>query len=381
MDFNAEFEVKFTHRLRFTRDVFSTDNDSLINAIRDGQHIPARVQVFVDQGFLDQWPQLTNRIRDYFDHHSDEITLVDPIERVQGGEACKNDQQLQYRLCHAMNDAQLCRQSYALVIGGGAVLDAVGFAASMAHRGVRLIRMPTTTLSQDDSGIGVKNGINGFNKKNYLGTFAVPWAVINDELFLTTLSDRDWRAGFIEAVKVALIKDAALFEQIRAEADQIVTRDLEAAMPVIIRSAELHLRHITEGGDAFELTTARPLDFGHWAAHKLEQMSYFDLRHGEAVAIGIALDVIYSNMVGLLHDDDTEEILDCLRALGYNLWHDTLRDGDQLMKGLDEFQEHLGGELTIALLEGIGKSIDVHEIDTAKMRQAIEQLAIEATVR
>src|SRR5690606_10496158 len=111
-------------------------------------------------------------------------------------------------------------------------------AAAIAHRGVRLVRMPTTTLAQADSGVGAKNGINGFGKKNFLGAFAVPWAVINDQAFLATVSDRDWRCGFIEAAKVALVKDAALFEELEVAATAIRRRDLAVAVPILERSAQ-----------------------------------------------------------------------------------------------------------------------------------------------
>jgi len=386
LQINADCQLSFIHRLRFTRDVFCPDNPQFAQVIEQGEHIPARVLVFVDSGVLESWPDLPGKIRNYARAHADMINLIEPVQTVEGGEACKNDQQLQYRLCQAMDQAGICRQSYVLVIGGGAVLDAVGFAASITHRGVRLIRMPTTTLSQDDSGVGVKNGINAFNKKNFLGTFSVPWAVICDEKFLTTLEERDWRAGFAEAVKVALIRDPALFEEIADKADAIIKRDYRAAMPIIQRSAELHLRHITEGrpgekADPFESTTARPLDFGHWAAHKLESLTYFEMRHGEAAAIGIALDVIYSHLIGLLDEPSMHEILDCLASLGFSLHHTAMRNPQRLFDGMSEFREHLGGQLTITMLKGIGQAVDVHEIDSAIMRRALDQLAVEAASR
>ena len=380
MHFDSDFALNFNHRLRFTRNVFEPSNPLLADTLREGGHLPGRTLVCIDSGVLEAWPNLPTMIERYAMSHPDTFSLAGPIQRIEGGEACKNDQQLQYRLCKVIHDVQLCRQSYLLVIGGGAVLDSVGFAASIAHRGVRLIRMPTTTLSQDDSGVGVKNGINAFGKKNFIGTFAVPWAVLNDIEFLKTQSDRDWMAGFSEAVKVALIKDSVLFERIAAEASAIAARDLDASIPVIERSAKLHLDHITRGGDPFESTTARPLDFGHWAAHKLEQMTYFDLRHGEAVSIGIALDVVYSMLVGMLHEDDMNEILDCMVALGLPIYHEAMRDFDTLIKGMDEFQEHLGGILTITLLTGIGKGVDVHEMNRDKVRQAIDELAARESV-
>src|SRR6202022_3179540 len=115
------------------------------------------------------------------------------------------------RMLKVFHAAGLDRRSYVVVVGGGAVLDAVGFAASIAHRGIRLVRLPTTTLAQADSGVGVKNGVNLFGKKNWLGAFAVPWAVINDTAMLATLPDRDFVCGFSEAVKVFLLKDPAAF--------------------------------------------------------------------------------------------------------------------------------------------------------------------------
>jgi len=257
------------------------------------------------------------------------------------------------------------------------VLDAAGFAAAMAHRGVRLIRLPTTVLAQDDSGVGVKNGINAFGKKNYLGTFAPPFAVVNDFSFLTTLSDRDWRSGVTEAVKAALIRDAAFFDVLEGHAEALLNRDPAVMRDVVRHSALLHLRHIATSGDAFEQGSSRPLDFGHWAAHKLELMTQHRLRHGEAVGIGIALDTTYSHLAGFLPEGDWRRIINLLVAVGAPIYAPELGDGVEpdhahpLLQGLAEFQEHLGGRLTIMLLEGIGRPFDVNEVRTDLMLQSI----------
>jgi 3-dehydroquinate synthase len=261
-----------------------------------------------------------------------------------------------------------------LVIGGGAVLDAVGFAAATAHRGVRLIRFPTTTLAQADGGLGVKNGINVFGKKNFLGTFCTPWAVINDARFLTTLSDRDHRCGFSEAVKVALIKDASLFADLCADATSLAAREEEPTRRTVRRAADLHLRHIVEGGDPFELTVSRPLDYGHWSAHKLEQITRFELRHGEAVAIGVALDTLCSVGRGWLAPSSAGRVLSCLADLGFELDHEALSDTSSLLGGLEEFREHLGGRLTITLLREIGQPVDVHDMDATGVEAAVVDL-------
>ncbi len=375
LQYDASFSVPFTHRLRFTAGALESDNHTLVDLMQPavaGQ--PAKVIFFVDELVAHTDATLTQRIKQYVSAHRDRMVMTGPIQLVPGGEDAKNAPRWLEDMLRHVHDAAICRQSYVVVIGGGAVLDSVGLAAALAHRGVRLIRFPTTTLAQADSGVGVKNGINGFGKKNYMGSFAVPWAVINDEDMLRTLSDRDWRCGFVEAVKVACIKDRVYFEQIESGLQGLIERDHAVAMPVIEKSAVWHMKHITQGGDPFEMTAARPLDFGHWAAHKLEQMTWFRLRHGEAVAIGLALDVTYAAMIGMLPQGDADRIIALLDGLGFDLWDEAMRETDELMQGLEEFREHLGGQLTITMLSAIGEPVDVHTIDHDTMIAAIEHL-------
>ena len=142
--------------------------------------------------------------------------------------------------------------------------------------------------------------------------------------------------------------------------------------PAIRASAQLHLDHITRGGDPFEANEARPLDFGHWSAHKLEVMSDFALRHGEAVAIGVAIDTVYSSLVHGFPESDQKRVLACLAELGFSLYHPALRDVQTLFAGMEEFRQHLGGRLTLTMLQGVGRPVDVHEIDLDKMREAIK---------
>ncbi|MGD0745604.1 MAG: 3-dehydroquinate synthase, partial [Verrucomicrobiota bacterium] len=232
---------------------------------------------------------------------------------------------------------------------------------------------------QADSGIGVKNGINAFGRKNFIGTFAPPYAVFNDFNLLATLEPRDKRAGYVEAVKVACIRDRAFFEEIERAADQLAAFEPAAVKRLIHRCAELHLDHIAASGDPFESGSARPLDFGHWSAHKLEQLSGFQIGHGEAVAIGIALDVIYSRNIGLLDAEAAGRILKLLERLGFSLFADELLGADagnhlQILNGLEEFREHLGGELSITLLKKIGHSVEVHEMNLSKVVEAVHEL-------
>ena len=317
-------------------------------------------------------------IEAYFRRHADALALAGAPLLLPGGESAKNDPAHAETIRRAVNDTGLDRHSYLAVVGGGALLDVGGFAAATAHRGIRLLRIPTTTLSQNDSGVGVKNGINAFGKKNFTGTFAPAWAVLNDLRFLETLPDREWRAGIAEAVKVALIKDAAFFAQIEDGVPALAARDLAAMGRMNHRCAALHVQHICQGGDPFEMGSSRPLDFGHWSAHKLEQLTGYRLRHGEAVAIGVALDVTYSHLQGWLNAGDVRRVCDVLTGVGFVLFDPAL-ESPEVFQGLREFREHLGGELTIQMLRRIGEGFNVHEIDERVMARAVAQLKAAAS--
>jgi 3-dehydroquinate synthase len=372
---DISFSVRFEHRLRFTRDVLGADQAVLANLLHpSGSQLP-RVQFWIDEFVDAAQPDLKNRLWHFARKHRAQFEVIGNPQVCPGGEAIKNDVHIVERMLKCIHAADLDRRSYIVVIGGGAVLDAVGFAAAIAHRGIRLIRLPTTTLAQADSGVGVKNSINMFSKKNWCGIFAVPWGVINDETLLSTLPDRDFRCGFSEAVKVSMLKDADEFARIEAAAAAIAQRDMQLAGPVIRRSAELHLQHITQGGDPFEALEARPLDYGHWSAHKLEAMSNFELRHGEAVAIGVAVDTLYSSLVHGLPAADARRVLHTLKQLGLTLDHPALHRTQELFGGLEEFRQHLGGRLTLTMVPRLGAKIDVHEIDSRRMREAIERTA------
>jgi 3-dehydroquinate synthase len=233
-------------------------------------------------------------------------------------------------------------------------------------------------MAQADASIGVKTGINAFGQKNFIGAFAPPAAVVNDADFLPTLAPRDWIGGVAEAVKVALIKDADFFAFLEEQAGALTNRDLVRMEQVIYRSAALHLDHIANGGDPFEFGSSRPLDFGHWAAHKLEPLSGYELGHGQAVALGIALDSTYAHLRGLLPQGQWQRILILLRTLGFALYDARMEPEHGLLDGLREFQAHLGGRLTIMLLWDIGQGLEVHEIDPEQVGASLVLLKKEA---
>jgi 3-dehydroquinate synthase len=373
--------VQYRHQVHFTEAVFDPENTLLRDVMVDGsQRRRHKVLIVLDEALATSQPGLARNIEIYFAAFAKELRLVCPPVVMEGGERTKNSYFHVSEVHSQIDRHHIDRHSYVICIGGGALLDMVGLAAATAHRGVRHIRIPSTTLSQDDSGVGVKNGVNAFGKKNFVGTFCPPFAVINDFALLTSLSPRDKRAGYIEAVKVALIRDAEFFDQIERDAFKLRDFEPEAMKRLIFRCAELHMNHIATSGDPFEFGSARPLDFGHWAAHKLEQLSEYRIRHGEAVAIGIALDVIYSRRKSYLDQASAERILRLIELLGFDLYANELQHVDTttndliILTGLEEFREHLGGELTITLLKAIGQGFEVHEMDPALVTESIQEL-------
>lgn len=380
MSIQQRFSVAFEYPVEFTERMFDPSNPTLEAALCRRERKRHRALCAVDDGVWNAWPELGARLQAYARAHSDSLQWASAPLVVPGGEQAKQGSRVVDQVHTRLHELGIDRHSFVIIIGGGAVLDAVGFAAATTHRGVRVIRIPTTVLAQNDAGIGVKNGINAFGAKNFLGSFAPPWAVINDAAFLATLPARDKRAGLAEAVKVSLIRDAKFFGWLRENALGLREFQPEALVRSVRRGAELHLQHIAEGGDPFELGSARPLDFGHWAAHKLESLSDHRLRHGEAVAIGMAIDTRYSVEAGLLSPTDGDVIVNLLCSLGFRLWDEALelkdaRGKPRVLAGLEEFREHLGGELTVTLLTGIGESVDVHQVEERHVLSAVSWLS------
>ncbi|MCZ6675084.1 MAG: 3-dehydroquinate synthase [Verrucomicrobia bacterium] len=376
-----EYPIQIPYQLRvyFTKGVFDTANpifrDLACSRESGNRH---KTLFYIDEAVGEANPGLVEQIETYFKHHENDL-LLKGIHLLPGGESIKNEPDIVDRIYADIENSRICRHSYIAAIGGGALLDTVGFAAATAHRGIRHFRFPTTTLGQADAGVGVKNGVNFHQKKNFVGTFSPPFAVINDLRFLGTLPEVHMRNGYIEAIKVALIRDSGFFKWIELQVDALNRFDESVLEELVYRCAKHHVAYIATSGDPFEMGSVRPLDFGHWAAHKLEQLSDFKLSHGEAVAIGIAIDTLYSEEMGYLDSTSAQRILNLLQQLKFEIYSDFLekKNGGRIpsiLEGLEEFREHLGGLLTITLLKRIGSRFEVHEVNTDVVLKAIKRL-------
>ena len=372
--FSQKFTTPYEYPVIFANDVFNPKNLLFRDSVEQAGKKQHRVLVIIDSGVLKAHPDLPSKINAYFSHHKDIMLQTGSCLSIPGGELAKQDFNFINQIYQRIADDKICRHSFIAVIGGGAVIDAVGYAAATAHRGVRLIRFPTTVLAQNDAALGVKNAINLNKRKNFIGTFTPPWTVISDYDFLTTLSVRDKRAGMAEAIKIALVKDKTFFDMLYTHRQALAHFEESPLQQLIEQCAKLHLEHIASSGDPFEQGSARPLDFGHWVAHKLEELSNNELRHGEAVAIGIAVDSHYSYQLGWLSENELNLILELLTSLGFQLNAPVLKELNT-DTALDEFRQHLGGVLTITLLKEIGLGEEVNNIDNKLMVNSIQSIS------
>ena len=368
-----ETSLSLRHRVWWEGDVLHGDA-ACWHAATEG--LEGACVAFVDSGVATAWPGIAERLHAQLAgvrHLS-----LRAVETVPGGEACKDGTTHAERVARACMELGVSRRGCVIGVGGGAALDAVGFGAAMAHRGVPMIRVPTTTLSQDDSAMGVKCGVNAHGQKNALGAFGAPHAVLCCERLLESLPLPHWLGGFSEAVKIALLRDPELLARVTRDAADIRARRMDAARPVLRRSAELHRAHILGGGDPFEQGTARPLDHGHWAAHRLEALSGWTLPHGQAVSIGIALDAHLAHALGLTDAAAADRTVAALRALGLPVFHPLLEPVARLAEGLEQFRQHLGGALAVPLIEEPGRFREVHDIPETAVRAAVKALASHA---
>lgn len=361
-----QFQIKYQYNILFTNNMFDIKNETLFKVIQTQKNKNKKIIIFIDKTVSKLHKDIHNKIIKYFIHFNINNNLVCQPILIPGGERLKNRYLYLKIFYKLIEQYKICRQSFIIAIGGGTIQDFLGYLASTAHRGVKLIRIPTTVLSQDDSGIGVKNGINYNNKKNFIGSFGVPYAVINDYSFLKTQKKSELIEGLSEAIKVALIKNNTLFNYIEKYTTELYNRQSKYIKYVIYKCAKLHASHISGYGDPFETLSSRPLDFGHWTAHKIESLSKYKISHGKAVAIGIIIDSTYSYFIGFLKRNDWKRIISVFIQLNFDIYPDELlikKNQQAIFAGLEEFREHLGGKLTITLIKNIGDKIDMHHIN------------------
>ena len=277
------------------------------------------------------------------------------------------------QLVDALLERNIERSEAIIALGGGVIGDLTGFAAAVTKRGVGFIQIPTTLLAQVDSSVGGKTGINTRQGKNFAGAFHQPRLVIADTGLLTTLPERERRAGYAEIIKAALIGDAAMFERLDA-AGAGVLQGAPLAQ-AIADAVAFKARVVAE--DELEHGNRALLNLGHTFAHAFEAEAPKDaIRHGEAVAAGIALAFRYSVARGECPASDAARVEAHLRAVdlpwnGATLAHKDW-DAARLVNRMRDDKKNQAGEITLILARGIGKAWIDRRIDATHLVAFLE---------
>jgi 3-dehydroquinate synthase len=291
------------------------------------------------------------------------------------GEATKSYASLE-QVCDAVLAARIERGDLVVALGGGVIGDLAGFAAAVVRRGVRFVQVPTSLLSQVDSSVGGKTGINSRHGKNLVGAFHQPSLVLADTALLDTLPIREMRAGYAEVAKYGLIDDERFFAWCEAnwqgvfaggpERDEAVAQSCRAKADVVVRDEH-------ENGDR------ALLNLGHTFGHALERITRYDsarLVHGEGVAIGLALAFRFSASLGLCPAADAQRVEAHLSAAGLPTRLSHVPGGcgtvDELLDAMAQDKKVKGGALTFILARGIGQSFIAPGIEADKVRTFLE---------
>ncbi|MCP3871280.1 MAG: 3-dehydroquinate synthase [Gammaproteobacteria bacterium] len=272
----------------------------------------------------------------------------------------------------ALLNSQFNRQCSLVALGGGVIGDMAGFAAACYQRGVHLIQIPTTLLSQVDSSVGGKTGVNHLAGKNMIGAFYQPRCVIADTQTLNTLDDRQLAAGMAEIIKYGLIDDVAFFEWLESAMDRLLARDPVSLSEAIERSCRD--KAILVAADEREAGSRALLNLGHTFGHAIETgLGYGAWLHGEAVAVGICMAADLSRRLGWLSGTEMDRTLKLIQQAGLPLNPPEELERERFLSLMSVDKKVLSGRLRLVLLKGIGRSLVTEDFDSAALISTLDE--------
>ncbi|AHI66373.1 sedoheptulose 7-phosphate cyclase [Burkholderia thailandensis] len=353
------------HEVKFAPALLRDDGEMLFEAI---SHAPALI---ITTPSVDRYYGRTLRkvVQRFGGRHACDYHVLECRENAK-------DIQQTLNICEIALNANLRRGGTIVAIGGGVCMDVAGLAAAIYRRGVRHIKVPTTLIGLIDAGIGIKNGINFRQKKSALGSFYPPELTLLDPAFLRTLPELHIRDGLSEALKMAIVDDRTLFELMEANADSLLPRrlDTQAGHDVITRSVKGMLAALSE--NLYELDGyCRMVDFGHTFSPFIESATAYEVTHGQAVAIDMAISATLARNFGLLDEEDFERILQLMHALSLPIFHKCTLRVDEFHRSLEGIVAHRDGALNLVVPNGIGAYEFVHSASDVPRRE------IEAAVK
>ena len=372
----SSWQVRATQRVRYSVQfydgLFSHANTVLLrNGVGQTPSCQRRM-IVIDSRVLELYGW---EIEEYFRANRVHFRFV-PLDATEPEKNLENA----IKVVQALDEFGVNRRSDPLIaIGGGVLLDVVGFAASLYRRGLPYVRVPTTLMGLIDAGIGVKTGVNFDAHKNRIGTYFPPQGAYLDTHFLTTLDDRHVANGIAEIIKMAIIKDRRLFELLESCVDTLIADRFsgsEVYREILTRATVGMLQELA--GNLWESVLERVVDYGHTFSPSLEMVVLPELLHGEAVAIDMALSLTLAWQRELITARELARALGLIKAYGLPTYHARC-DEQLLMKALAESTSHRDGLQRVPLSRGLGRAVFVNDLTRAEIRSAAAYLAAHAT--
>ncbi len=356
-------DTERSYEIRVAEPLLDLRNDALLSK----GNVPGRRFVIIDSGIRAQWQE---RLRRYFDAKEVEARYL----AVPGGERSKNMEAVMSIVAELRQYGVDRRNEPPIIMGGGALLDTAGFAASIYRRGVPFIRVPTTLLGYVDASVGVKTGVNVGSSKNLVGTFNAPELVLLDREFFGSLAPGEIASGLAEVLKLGLGCDAALFRMLDAGAPAFASTRLRDAdgFKILARAIDVMLDQLQP--NIYESDLSRPVDLGHTFSQAFEMLDDGSrVRHGEAVAFDLNLSAIISARRDILGVDELRELADLTRRLGLSTAVPDI-EPQVVWESLIERTQHRAGGQRTPLPRRIGDCVFVNDLARQEICDAFEEL-------
>jgi 3-dehydroquinate synthase len=362
----AELPVEFV--LKYSSDVFNINNHDLLSFGESNRRV-----VVIDQTVYKLYGQ---QLQDYFNTFKIELKLfvIDATEQNKDWE--HTDQILRF-----FEDVGVLRREAIIVIGGGVLLDLVGFCCSIYRRGIPYVKVPTTLLAIVDASVGVKVAANHFGRRNRIGAYYPPIATLLDKKFIATQDERNIVNGIAEIFKLAVIKDKELFELLEASAEQLITEKFQfGAVPVRVINSAITGMIEELAPNLWERKLDRCVDFGHSFSPIIEMQNMDTLQHGEAVVLDCLLSSCLANVRGYIDTETLERIFKTAHSLKLPVFHKDFCKFDLLKKSLSDTMKHRNGNQYLPVPVGIGNYKilnDVTDDDIKKASDIFEEVKYE----
>ena len=295
--------------------------------------------------------------------------------RITSSECCKTLYQAE-QICEFALRAGLPRDGILLAIGGGVTLDVVGFAASLYRRGIGYIRIPTTLVGLADVSVGIKQGVNAWNKKNLLGAFYPCVASVNDYRLLSTLPEKEIACGMAEIAKIALLRDEHLFRSLATSAEELLNsrfqQPSDIATEIGLRAELLMMEELAP--NLFEGKLARLVDFGHTFSPAIEACSGYQIAHGHAVGIDMALSISVAVLRGLAPLRFLRSVVGLFERIGLPIAGQQLCSTRELWNSLESIRLHRAGALNLVVVRNPGEPIFLNDLDRRELDLSFNQM-------